>query len=61
MDLVPGRPFFDCFDKVTYEQETRMATDLVNVVSSLYAITSSYCGRDLSQLLLRPDRALIIT
>ena len=44
MDLVPGHPFFDCFDKLTHEQKTRTATDLVNLVSSLYAITSSYCG-----------------
>jgi Phosphotransferase enzyme family len=44
MDLVLGRPFVDCFDQLTYEQKTRTATDLVNVVSTLYTLTSSYCG-----------------
>ena len=44
MDLVSGRQFFDCFDELTYEQMTRTATDLADALSSLYTITSSYCG-----------------
>ena len=44
MDLVSGRQFFDCFEGLTYEQKTRTATDLADAISSLYSITSSYCG-----------------
>ena len=44
MDLVTGCLFVDCFDQLTYEQKTRTAIDLVNVVSTLYTMTSSYCG-----------------
>ena len=44
MDFIPGHVFYDCFDQLTYEQKTRTATDLVNVVSTLYTMTSSCCG-----------------
>ena len=56
MDVVPGRPFLDCFDQLTYEQKTRTATDLVNVLSTLHTITSSYCGSMIYNHLLTDDQ-----
>ena len=56
MDFVPGRLFVVCFDQLTYEQKTRTATDLATVVSTIYTITSSYCGSMIYSQLLTDDQ-----
>ncbi|GLB39087.1 hypothetical protein LshimejAT787_0602490 [Lyophyllum shimeji] len=44
MEYIPGCQLRDCFDKLSYPQKRQTATDLADVMSSLFSITGSYCG-----------------
>jgi len=44
MEYIPGRTLADCFETLTLQQKLRAATDMANIMSSLFRITASQCG-----------------
>jgi hypothetical protein len=56
MDFIPGKDLIDCFDEFSPEQATRTATDLADIVSQLFSITSNYCGSLLRDYSLTEDQ-----
>ena len=44
MEYMPGRIMEDCFETLTLQQKLRTATDMANILSSLFRITAPQCG-----------------
>jgi Phosphotransferase enzyme family len=44
MEYMPGLCLADCFEQLTYEQKRRTATDVAEIMFSLFNITSVQCG-----------------
>jgi hypothetical protein len=44
MEYMPGLCLADCFEQLTYEQKRRTATDVAEIMFSLFNLTSAQCG-----------------
>ena len=44
MKYMPGRTLGHCIEALTFQQKLRVATDMANILSSLFRITASQCG-----------------
>jgi len=44
MEYMPGRCLADCFEDLTYQQKLRTASDVADIMSSMFKITARQCG-----------------
>ena len=44
MEYMPGRTLGDCNEALIFQQKLRVATDMANILSSLFRITAPQCG-----------------